>query len=70
MSIHDQARIAAKSIGVILVRFQEGFYLFNAKDGEQLGHPDYIHEPWTAREVLEYCAMFQEGLETGVFVIG
>lgn len=68
--LNNQARVAASAIGVVLVRFEKGFYLFSAKDGEQLGYPEDMFEPWSAREVLDYCAMFQEGLETGDFVVG
>jgi len=67
--LNDQARNAAKAVGVMLVRFQVGFYLFNAKDGEQLGLSELMHQPWSAREVLDYCAMFQEGMETGEYVV-
>ncbi|HSB97071.1 MAG TPA: hypothetical protein VLC91_11515 [Spongiibacteraceae bacterium] len=67
--LNDQARDAAKAVGVVLVRFQHGFYLFSAEDGEQLGLPELMHQPWSARDVLEYCAMFMEGMETGSFVV-
>lgn len=66
---HDLVRIAAKSIGLVLVRFQEGFYVFDDEDGEQLGIAETMHQPWTPREVLGYCAMFQEGLATQEFRI-
>ena len=56
--LNDQARFAAKSVGIVLVRFQEGFYLFSAKDGEQLGLPEEIYEPWTAEEVLRLSRDF------------
>lgn len=67
--LFDQARNAAKAIGVVLVKFQHGFYLFGAEDGEQLGFSELIYQPWSAREVLDYCAMIQEGMETGEYVI-
>jgi hypothetical protein len=67
--LFDQARDAAKAVGVVLVKFKHGFYLFSAEDGEQLGLPEFMCQPWSAREVLDYCAMMQEGMETGEYVI-
>lgn len=76
-----QVRLAVQNVGLIVKKFNGG-YLLRLEDGEILpGHfgPDedgiidtYFGEllPWSAEEVLDYCAMFQEGMKTGKFAIG
>jgi hypothetical protein len=63
-----QARFAAKSVGIVLERVRGGFLLFDEKDGEQHGYDELLHEPWTADDVLDFCAILKEGKETGVYV--
>lgn len=65
--IHDQARTAAARVGILLIRFQEGFYVFDATNGNQLGDPDALHEPWNAVDVIGFCGSLEEGDRTGVY---
>ena len=59
---NDQARFAAKSLDIFLEKVDGGFFLFHGKKGEQLGHPDMLDQPWTAEQVLDFCATFHETL--------
>lgn len=76
-----QVQLAAKSVGLRIKKFEGGF-LLRAQDGEILpGHygadedgvvDTYFGDlsAWSAREVIDYCAMFIVGMETSEFVIG
>lgn len=65
--LHDLARNAAKEVGLVLVRFQEGFYVFDGDSGDQLGDLDALHEPWSAVDVLGFCGSLGQGDKTGVY---
>jgi hypothetical protein len=55
-----QARFAAKSVGIVAERVKGGFYLFDENDGEQHGLFDSLHDPWTADDVLDFCAKYKK----------
>ena len=75
-----QVRLAAQSVGLLVKEFEGGF-LLRMQDGEILpGHyaldengviDTYFGElmPWSAKDVLEYCAILEEGNRTGVYVV-
>lgn len=63
--IEVKARMAAFSVGVLLEQVPGGFYLFSAKDGEQLGYD--FDEAWPAEDVIDYCTKLAEGMKAGVF---